>query len=33
MIELEMCSHERIPDMQQRVNNHEKTVIKRYKNQ
>ena len=29
-IELEMCSHERIPDREQHVNNHEKTVIKRY---
>ncbi len=25
MILLEMCSHERIPDTEQRVNNHEKT--------
>ena len=30
MIELEMCSHERIPDMEQRVNNSEQTVRKRY---
>src|SRR5215472_10712870 len=32
MIELNMCSHERIPDREQRVNNYEKTVINRYRN-